>query len=148
MSSLGASGVSYLPLNPHSPHTWHRASRKSLLMTPSEKEVSLFSPFLLHPVCKWAPFCSLGLYKTVLLLGSLSIQHNICEQREASQRGAKKALPSQPFQEGMLYVSTRWTCVQIHNSFLNSILELSRFSSKLYLLLISLDIVCKAVLNY
>ena len=116
-------------------------------MTPSEK-VSLFSPFLFHPVCKWVPFCSLGLYKNVLLLGNLSIQHSICEQREASQRGAKKAPTSQPFQEGMLYVNTRWTCVQIHNSFLNSISELSRFSSKLYLLLISLDIVCKAVLNY
>lgn len=87
-------------------------------------------------------------YKNVLLLGNLSIQHSICEQREASQRGAKKAPTSQPFQEGMLYVNTRWTCVQIHNSFLNSISELSRFSSKLYLLLISLDIVCKAVLNY
>lgn len=136
-----------LPLNPHSPHTWHRASREWLLMTPSEK-VSLFPPFLLHPVCKWAPFCLLGLYKNVLLLGSLSIQHSICEQREASQRGAKMVLPSQPFQDGTLYVNTRWTCVQIHNSFLNSISELSRFSSKLYLLLISLDIVCKAVLNY
>ena len=144
---FGTWAVSYLPLNPHSPHTWHRASREWLLMTPSEK-VSLFSPFLFHPVCKLVPFCSLGLYKNVLLLGSLSIQHSICEQREASQRGAKKALTSQPFQEGMLYVNTRWTCVQIHNSFLNSISELSRFSSKLYLLLISLDIVCKAVLNY